>query len=47
MRDQAELVCRLKKSIYGLKQGARVWHACVDEAAVKFGMKKVSNDQAI
>jgi len=36
VKDQAD---PLKKSIYGLKQGARVWHACVDEAAVEFGMK--------
>ena len=40
-KDQAELVCRLKKSICGLKRGARVWHACVDERAAEFGMKKV------
>jgi len=47
VKEQPELVCRLKKSIYGLKQGARAWHVCVDEAAVEFGMAKISNDQAI
>ena len=34
-------VCRLKKSLYGLKQSPRAWFECFDKAVRRYGFIKV------
>lgn len=40
-------VCLLKKSIYGLKQGARKWNQKIDEILRKFGFDKSKEDPCL
>jgi len=40
-------VCKLNKSIYGLKQSARCWNICIDEQLHKMGFKTSSSDPCI
>ena len=40
-------VWRLKKSLYGLKQAARAWHAKVDEGLGKLGFTPTSSDPSV
>ena len=37
---QAKKVCKLQRSIYGLKQASRSWNIRFDEAAKEFGFIK-------
>ena len=41
------LVCRLKKSIYGLKQAFRQWYLKFDQVVTSFGFKENASDQCI
>ena len=41
------LVCRLKKSIYGLKQASRQWYLKFDQVVTSFGFKENASDQCI
>ena len=41
------LVCRLRKSLYGLKQSPRLWNRRIDTFLLKNGLKRCSSDQSI
>ena len=46
--DSAEVVCRLKKAIYGLKQSPRQWYARIDEFFVHtLGMERNKADDCV
>ena len=45
--DSKQLVCRLKRSIYGLKQASRQWYQKFDQVITSFGFKENTIDQCI
>lgn len=45
--DDKNLVCRLNKAIYGLKQSSRVWNLKLDAALKKFGCKQSKLDPCL
>lgn len=46
MRAQG-MVCKLKKSLYGLKQAGRAWHAKIDTSLKKQGFTALDGDQCL
>jgi len=46
-QGQEKLVCRLKKSIYGLKQSPRCWNQALDAQLKTMGFKQSTNDPCI
>ena len=46
-KGQEDLVCRLKKSIYGLKQSPRCWNAVLDQHLKSNNLKQSSADPCI
>jgi len=44
---QEDKVCRLKRSIYGLKQSSRAWHFRFHEAIVSFSLNMISEDHCV
>lgn len=46
-RGQEELVCRLKRSIYGLRQSARCWNAKLKSVLVMLGFKSSAAEQCL
>ena len=46
-QGQEGLVCRLKKSIYGLKQSPRCWNTVLDKRLKEMGFEPLSSDQCI
>ena len=47
MEGKEHLVCRLNKSIYGLKQSPRCWNAALDVHLCNIGFTQSSNDPCI
>ena len=39
-KNQEHIVCKLKRSIYGLKQASRSWNIRFDQAIKSFGFEK-------
>jgi hypothetical protein len=39
--------CRLRKSIYGLKQASRLWNLKFDETITKFGFRPNVEDNCV
>lgn len=47
VQGQEELVCRLKRSIYGLHQSARCWYRKLSEVLAKLAFKASTADQCL
>ena len=41
------MVCKLKKSIYGLKQGSQQWYLKINDIITSFGFKENTIDRCI
>jgi len=46
-KGQEDKVCRLKRSIYGLKQSSRSWYLRFHETITSFGLSMVSEDHRV
>ena len=46
-KESKHLVCKLKKSIYALKQASRQWYRKFDQVITSFGFKENTIDQCI
>ena len=46
-KESKHLVCKLKKSIYGLKQASCQWYQKFDQVITSFGFKENTVDQCI
>ena len=44
---QEQLVCKLKRSIYGLKQSPRCWNHVLDDQLKVMGFKQTANDPCL
>jgi len=47
VKDRKELVCKLKKSLYGLKQSLRIWYLKIDTYIWGLGFTKSKEDQCV
>ena len=46
-QGEIEKVCRLQKSLYGLKQSPRAWFDKFNQAVDEFGMQKSKSDHYV
>jgi hypothetical protein len=46
-KGQENKVCRLKKSIYGLKQSSRQWYKRFNEVVTSYGFQMISEDHCV
>lgn len=47
VQEEASKVCRLRKSLYGLKQSPRAWFGRLSQALGQFGMTRSANDYSV
>jgi hypothetical protein len=47
VKGQEHLVCKLDKSLYGLKQAGRTWHKCLDGVLQTMGFRPIHADNCI
>ena len=47
MKRKNELVCKLKKSLYDLKQSPRMWYQNLDSYIQDLGFKRIQTDQCV
>ena len=47
IKGKEALVCRLKKSLYGLKQALRQWHKKFDSFMVEHGYDRTASDHCV
>ena len=47
IKGKEHMVCKLKRSIYGLKQSPRCWNQALDKHLKKMGFKSSTNDPCI
>lgn len=47
VQKKAHQVCRLRKSIYGLKQAARVWHQTITQILMELGFSQCKSDSCL
>jgi len=46
-KGKEDLVCKLNRTIYGLKQSAREWHAKMSDVLIKMGYKQCAADPCL
>ncbi len=47
VQEEASKVCRLRKSLYGLKQSPRAWFGRLSQTLQHFGMMRSTNDHSV
>ena len=45
--EKGNYACKLRKSLYGLKQAARAWNKIYHEAVISFGFKQSEVDKCL
>lgn len=45
--NDRDAVCWLQQSLYGFKQGARVWHQCINGVLKDIGFQRSNSDPCL